>query len=546
MDSLVVPSYEQLRRVLERDDAQRALVNTGPMVLWSNVDEPEGKFAARVHRVRMNWNGRILCVVPYQFNVPEGTQRVELAAKAHAALHPVQEARYIVLRGGRGGCKSWSAGLSLVLHALMEPIRVLAVREIQRSLKDSSLRLLADLIARLKLDRYFQIGANSISSHCGASFTFEGCWQNVSRIKSFEGVDVCWAEQGEQLSEESWSILLPTIRKPGSQILITYNPDLIDDPTHQRFTVATPPNAINVSLNFLADNPWATRELLAEADYLEKVDHDSFMHIWMGELRLHSDAQVLKGKYEISTFEISRDWEGPYLGCDFGYANDPMTLIKSWVNTDTNELFVSHEAYGIQIPIDRMPAFLSSVPGSRDSTIFCDNARPELINHLNSHDYANARACKKWDGSVMDGVDHLRSFAHIYIHSRCPHTALEAKLWSYKTDRTTNAVLPDLKAGNDHTMDAIRYSLQEKICRPAGAGLLEWYAQQNAAAKAPAPQSSASAQSPAGRVPVDDPHNDPRLGAVPRDVVRPGESPVSRAERFWNAATRRGARVSSL
>src|ERR1017187_4416452 len=108
MDSLVIPSYEQMRRNLERDDAQRALVNITPMVLWSNVDEPEERFAARVQRVRMNWNGRILCVVPYQYAVPEGTQRVELAGKAHAALHPAQQARYVVLRGGRGGAKSWS------------------------------------------------------------------------------------------------------------------------------------------------------------------------------------------------------------------------------------------------------------------------------------------------------------------------------------------------------------------------------------------------------------------------------------------------------
>jgi phage terminase large subunit len=468
----------------------RESARTSPIVVWAAIGESAERFGARVRGLRRNWTGRVLCAVPFGFDVPEGTQSVTFAPKAFAALHPSHHARNIDLFGGRSSTKSWATVRALLLRGLVEPIRVLCLREIQRSLKDSALRLLADQIEVMNLDRYFEVQANSITSHTGALFLFEGMYANVQRIKSLEGIDVCWVEQAEQLSEASWSVLLPTIRKPGSMILMTSNPDLSDDPNYVRFRLNTPPNTISASLNY-TDNPWVSIETLAEANYLKRVDLDSYNHVWAGELRQHSDAQVLKGKYEIADFEISSDWAGPFMGLDFGFSVDPTALIKSFLDAATNTLYVTHEAYAIELPLDRLPKLLGTVPGSRDSVIYADNSRPEIINHLRGHDYGNVRSCAKWDGSVQDGILTLRSFAKIVIHTRCEHVAQEAKLYSYKVDRTTGEVLPDPKPGNDHTIDALRYSLQERIRRPPGAGLLAYYAAELKAPPAAPPTSAA-------------------------------------------------------
>lgn len=516
-------SWELMRRLMQQQLAQRDSARTSPLVVWAGIDEPQAKFAARIRGLRMNWGGRILCAVPAGFQVPEGAQSVELAAKAHAALNPVHRARYVVLRGGRGGTKSWAAARALVLRALVEPIRVLCLREIQRSLKDSSLRLLADQIDMLGLSRFFDIGANSITSHCGASFLFEGMYANVQRIKSLEGVDVAWIEQGEQISEDSWSILLPTVRKAGSQIIITYNPDLIDDPTHVRFTVNRPPGMIDATLNYI-DNPWATTELLAEAEYLKRVDSDAFEHVWNGACRQHSDAQVFRNKYVVESFEVGANWLGPYLGADWGFSNDPTTLVKSWICE--NSLYIEHEAYQIGCELDRLLQLFGTVPGSRDTVIYADNSRPETINHMRSHDYANVTACKKWDGSIQDGIAHLRSYEKIIVHERCTHVAQEMKLYSYRVDRTTGAVLPEVCDQHNHTLDALRYSMQERIRRPPGQGLLDYYAAElakmgGANASQPTPQPQAQ---PNGQPNAQQPPN--AYGGLP------GESLIARARRL--------------
>src|SRR5579863_3577581 len=116
-------SWELMRRLMQQQLAQRDSARSSPLVVWAGIDESQEKLGARIRGLRMNWGGRVLCAVPAGFQVPEGAQAVELAAKAHAALNPVHRARYVVLRGGRGGTKSWSAARALVLRALVEPIR---------------------------------------------------------------------------------------------------------------------------------------------------------------------------------------------------------------------------------------------------------------------------------------------------------------------------------------------------------------------------------------------------------------------------------------
>jgi phage terminase large subunit len=482
MDLLTMASPAQIKRAAQMELVRRQQSTSGPLVIWSLIDEPPNRFAARVAKIRRNWDGRILCAVPAGFEVPQGTQAVEFAAKAHAALNPVHRARYIMSRGGRGGTKSWAVARALVLRALVEPIRGLCLREIQRSLKDSSLRLLADQVDMLDLSRFFDVQANSITSHCGASFLFEGLYQNVQRIKSLEGIDTAWIEQAEQISETSWSTLLPTIRKAGSQILMTLNPDLSDDPTYVRFVVNQPPGTVDATLNYV-DNPWATPELIAEAEYLKRVDLDAFEHVWGGGCRQHSDAQVFAKKYVVESFEVGAGWKGPFLGADWGFSQDPTTLIKSWVHDNT--LYVSHEAYQVGCELDRLPQLFGTVPGSRDAVIYADCSRPETVNHMRSHGYGNVTSCAKWDGSVLDGIAHLRSYEKIVVHDRCAHVAEEMKLYSYRTDRTTGAVLPDVRDQHNHCIDALRYSLQERV-RSGGAGaFLQFMKQQLGAQQQP-------------------------------------------------------------
>jgi phage terminase large subunit len=318
------------------------------------------------------------------------------------------------------------------------------------------------------LDSFYQVKDKEIVARNGSMFIFEGLRHNITKIKSMEGIDICWVEEAERVSEASWKVLIPTIRKSGSEIWVTFNPDDENDPTYKRFIKNSPPDAIVVKVNF-DQNPWFTDELRKEMEYDFRVDPDSAAHIWGGECRKISDAQVLKGKWVIDTFDPSPDWNGPYFGADWGFSKDPTVLVKSYIHDRT--LYVSEEAYGVGVEITETPALFDSVEGARKHTIRADSARPETISFMKRSGF-NVIPAKKGPGSVEDGIQHLRGYEKIVIHPRCKYTSQEARLYSYKVDKLTGDILPILVDANNHCMDAIRYSL-EPIMRPSNL-IMEW------------------------------------------------------------------------
>jgi phage terminase large subunit len=283
-----------------------------------------------------------------------------------------------------------------------------------------------------------------------------------------EGIDICWVEEAERVSEDSWRTLIPTIRKPNSEIWVTFNPEQETDPTYQRFVKNPPPEAVVRKINW-EDNPWFPIELRKQMEYDYRVDPDSAAHIWGGECKKISDAQVLKGKWVIEPFESQTDWQGPYFGADWGFSQDPTTLVKVWIHQ--RKLYIEHEAYGVGVEITETPSLFDSIPESRKHTIRADSARPETISYMRRQGF-NIIAAKKGPGSVEDGIQHLRGYEKIIIHPRCKYASQEARMYSYKVDKLTGDILPVLIDANNHIIDAIRYSL-EPIIKPAKL-IMEW------------------------------------------------------------------------
>jgi phage terminase large subunit len=379
-----------------------------------------------------------------------------------------QPARYKVAYGGRGSAKSWSVARVLCLLAASKPVRILCARELQSSIRDSVHRLLADQIEALNLSARLEIQNAEIRGVNGSLFIFEGLRHNTTKIKSMEGIDICWVEEAERVSEESWKILVPTIRKPGSEIWVTFNPEQETDPTYTRFVKNPPPDAIVRKVNH-DQNPWFPIELRKEMEYDYRVDPDSAAHIWGGECKKIGDAQVLKGKWVIDDFTPEADWNGPYYGADWGFSQDPTTLVRMWIHK--RNLYIEHEAYGVGVEITETPALFDNVPGSRNHTIRADSARPETISYMKRQGF-NIMAAKKGPGSVEDGIAHLRGYEKIVIHPRCKYAAQEARLYSYKVDKLTGDILPILLDANNHIIDAVRYGL-EPVIKPAKL-IMEW------------------------------------------------------------------------
>lgn len=364
-------------------------------------------------------------------------------------------ARYKIWYGGRAGVKSWSFAQALLLIGMRRTSRMLCAREYQASLADSVKSLLDDLIARLKLRPFYKSRKTYIEGRNGTEFKFSGLRVNPTELKSFEGADYCWVEEGQRVSAYSWDILIPTIRKPDSEIWCSFNPDLATDPTYKRFVLQTPPSSIVRKVGY-RDNPWFSSVLEMERLHMLETDPEAYRWIWEGECRTVSEACVFRGKYTIMAFETPKDAKFRY-GLDWGFGPDPTAGTRSFVKDGC--LFIDYEAYARECALNDLPEVLiRSLPGVKRARLWADNSQPQSIKHLNTFSF-NCRGAKKWPGSVEDGLGYLKSFKHIYVHERCYYTGQEMALYSYKTDKLTGQVImpPALVDRHNHCIDSLRY-----------------------------------------------------------------------------------------
>lgn len=384
--------------------------------------------------------------------------------------------RYKVLYGGRGSSKSWTVARALLIQAKQKTKRVLCAREFQNSITESVHKLLVEQIWLMGLQNFYHITNQRIVGKNGSEFIFKGLHMNINSIKSMEGIDIIWLEEAHTVSKVSWDVIVPTIRKENSEIWVTYNPENEDDPTHVKF-VDSRGEPLDMDHAYIAkvnwrDNPWFPDVLAIEKDHLFKIDPDLAMHVWEGHCRTNSAAQIFKDKWLYQDFEIVDNWNGPYLGADWGFSQDPSTLIEMYINPFERNLMIRREAWEIGVELDDIPNFYdSNIPCSRKVKIRADNARPETISFVNRQGY-DIEAARKWSGSVEDGVDFLKTFNKIIIHTDCPHTRDEAKNYSYKVDRLTGDVLRGIVDQHNHCFDACRYGL-DPLITASGLGILD-------------------------------------------------------------------------
>lgn len=242
------------------------------------------------------------------------------------------EYRYKVAHGGRGSGKSWSFARALLVLGANAKLRIGCFREVQKSIKDSVHKLLSDQIAEMNMGDFFEILETEIRGKNGTSFIFSGLSsQTVESIKSFEGLDIAWAEEAQNISKKSWDTLIPTIRAPKSEIWISFNPELDTDATYVRFVTSPPPDSFVAQVNY-NDNPWFPEVLEAERIHCKLTNKEDYDQIWEGKCRLAVSGAIYAKEVQQAVTE-GRVCNVPYdprlkvhAVWDLGW-NDSMTII---------------------------------------------------------------------------------------------------------------------------------------------------------------------------------------------------------------------------
>lgn len=387
-----------------------------------------------------------------------------------------EPARYKAAYGGRGSAKSHTFAAALLLQGAARPLRILCAREIQKSVHESVKALLDTKIDECGLGGFYQSLQYEIRGQNGTQFIFAGLRSNIASIKSMEGLDRVWIEEAQSVSKTSLEVLIPTLRAPGSEIWLTWNPEKPEDPIETLLRCDDPPaGAIVMQVNHDM-NPWFPEELRLEMERDRRRDPEKYQHVWLGGYKRNSEARVFKN-WRVADADDpcwAPDEDRIYrFGADWGFAVDPSVLIRCWLEDRT--LYVDHEAYAIGCPIDQTPALFAGsdwrdpprwpnprhyagIPEAYRWPIVADSARPETIDYMKSRGF-DIQSAIKGAGSVEDGVEFLQS-VDIVVHPRCQHTIDELTFYSWKIDPHNQAVLPILADKDNHVIDALRYALE--------------------------------------------------------------------------------------
>lgn len=404
--------------------------------------------------------------------MPPVAEKIELRIKTPRVFLPMmQPSRYKGLHGGRGSAKSHFFADHLIERCVMNNgTRAVCVREVQLTLKQSVKRLLEDKIKAYNLTDTFRVKESEIETPGGGNIIFQGMQAHTAEsIKSLEGYDVAWVEEAQSLSQRSLDLLRPTIREENSELWFSWNPRFPTDPVDAFLRgKPAPPDAIVLGSTY-RDNPFFPDVLRIEMEWDRSRDPDKYAHVWLGDYEKKSAARVFKN-WRIGILDIP---EGavPLFGSDWGYSVDPAVLVKCYLIGERT-LYVRAEAYKIGVEIDDLPEFFAKVPEAQDYTSIADSSRPETISYMKRHGFPKMEPSVKGKDSVKEGVIFLQGY-DIVVHPDCIHTIDELTLYSYKVDKLTEQVLPDLADKKNHVIDSLRYAV-EKVRRKKKAGFVTW------------------------------------------------------------------------
>ena len=394
-------------------------------------------------------------------------QKRQIHKAFHHLIDPGHEdggKRFNFFRGGRGGMRTTSIARVFVDWMADGPVRLCAARSFQNSVAESNKQAIVDQINALNLQHRFSVTEKYIESDKGAICTFKGLERNPDSFKSFESLDALWWEEANAATRATLDKVTPTLRKKGSKLIFSYNPEDRDDPIEgiQKVYANHPLGCVIRHTNYL-DNPWVTEELRADAIALKEADLERYLHVFEGQFWNQSEASILGKKLKSYQFEIDSSFSTPYIGIDWGFSQDPTAITESYVRD--NKLFIRRAASKVRLElVDTASWLLNKVPLASRFASFADSARPETISMVR-RDIPLIRAVDKWKGSVEDGVTALQSFDEIVIHPECdPGTVSELKAYCYKVDRNDN-ITSDILDDNNHYSDSLRYGLSPRIKR---------------------------------------------------------------------------------
>ena len=393
------------------------------------------------------------------------------------------------LEGGRGSTKSSFCPVKIITGIMQDPkASSICFRKVSNTLRDSIHAKFLWALDQLEVSHLFNAKVSP------TEITYLPTDQKIilrgldepRRVKSItleKGYfKYLWFEEADEFSNlEEIRTVKQSILRGGEKFvtLITYNPPKQEEHwINQEAKVILPNKIVHHSCYKEVPKEWLGNKFFKEAENLKRANYEAYLHEYEGQPIGNPEQIIFSGCYQVTDFEIEADhnqvaYSRFFQGVDFGDRN-PTTMVRCYIKFDEigrRFLYITHEAYGRKIPINKMSKLFEKVPNSRKWLTKGDVAQRQIVDYLaepydeqRDEKGFNIQACEKWANSVEQGIKYLKSFDMIYIHSSCKYTAEEFSKYSYKVDKVTKKVLGDeIVKEWDHCIDALRYALDDYI-----------------------------------------------------------------------------------
>jgi phage terminase large subunit len=362
--------------------------------------------------------------------------------------------RECAIYGGRGSLKSHTVARFLLIKAREQKRRVACFREYQNSISESSYQLLIDLIHKYELNDFKATDNSIVNTINGSDFLFKGLHRNEQSIKSIEGIDLAWVEEAQTVSKKSIDVLTPTVRKPGSQIIYTYNRLEEEDPVHKRLVMEGRPNTLVINVNYdtAIKYGWFPDVLRVEMEDDRERRPALYKHKWLGEPNTLAGKIYLGWDTEID--EIPKEAKLVRYGLDFGYSIDP-TVIEAIYSY--NGMYIIDEVAYMKGLSNRSIADI--LLNMERCLVVADSSEPKSIDEIAGYGI-NIVGAKKGQGSVNQGIQWVQELK-VGLTRRSVNTRSAYLNYKWAVDKDEKVLNePDDSVHEwSNSMDAIRYGL---------------------------------------------------------------------------------------
>ena len=373
--------------------------------------------------------------------------------------------RYEIYYGGAGSGKSYFVAQKLVYKALSSRRKILVLRKVGRTVKNSVFQLILDTLVQFKIKDKCKINKTDFSIELPNSSLFlcSGL-DDPEKIKSITGLTDAWLEEATEFAQDDFNQIDLRIRDPyaeNQQIILSFNPVS---------------KANWAYLQFFADNEelsdFRTRVEIVKSNYLDNP-HLPQQYI-DSLLMLKATNPVYYGIYALGDFGsldklVYSNWQsfdfnkddiqGQLLcGLDFGYTNDPTAFVAGILVPEENRIYVFKEWGGTNFLNDAIAAQIQEM-GFAKSTIMADSAEQKSIDEIKRLGIYRIKPCVKGQGSILQGIQKLQQY-ELVIHPSCKEIINELQNYAWEKDKQTNEYINKPIDKFNHYLDALRYSLQ--------------------------------------------------------------------------------------